>query len=436
MAKSTHFTQDTNGKDSLGANWAIKRRLRNGCCETPLVGGNYFGAGALGSFAYLGRNNLLATSPKKKSLVYLSVEVGESCQLNCRHCIYHRNKLAPEPSELVRDRIEEAIRCTPDQYGFVSFAGKEPTLYPNQLIQLAKTTKRPGHTNILMTNGFALNEKLLKKLEGWIDYFDISLDGDEAAHDWMRGLGVFCQVWKNVEMIIDRSNTKVGVIATAVHSRLPDGRPQNEGILALARQLHDTFGDNDQISLTISLYYGEPSDPLLLDAEEISYLMRELGEIDFPSRVLFVANYAHIWPQVCERLGWDHLPVLYDPATGYPIVARGNLQAVLFNQRESPQYLLRISNDGLIFLSCDHLTLSGDVSGHSIGNLRHESLGEITRRVLVGEVQLMRALRQVPRDCVQCAQWNDCRGGDRLSGLYFDGVPSDPYCTSIERIHS
>ena len=245
MSMSINMTVDITPSTEQGRE---RLQLRNGCCEPPLVGENHFGAGALGSFAYLGRNNLLVTSPEEDPLVYLSVEVGESCQLNCRHCIYHRNESAPEPSELVRDRIEEAIRCTPDQYGFVSFAGKEPTLYP--------------------------------------------------------------------------------------------------------------------------------------------------------------------------------------------IVTRGNLQAVLFNQHKSPQYLLRISNDGLVFLSCDHLTLSGDVSGYGIGNLRHESLDAITRRVLAGEAPLMRALRQVPRDCVQCTQWNDCRGGDRLSGLYFDGVPSDPYCTSIERIHS
>ncbi len=390
------------------------------------------GQAGLGSFAYIGRH-ASKRAPSIASRLYLAVELGEACQLKCRHCIYHRERPAEaRPPDFVLERIRSAFRRGFDPF-WVSFAGKEPTLFPRQLVELAGLTKRPARVNILMTNGLLLSGALLSDLAPLIDYFDISLDGDEAAHDWMRGAGTFRRTWQNIEHALRHPEPNIGIIATAVRAELQNSKPQYESLLALARRLSTEFGVNERLSLTISLYFGDPNDPMLLGSEEIARLITGLTEISFPTRVLFTANYAHLWPGVRRRLGWDHVEIEYDSTTGYPFLRRGHIQAILFNLTQTYQLSLRMSNEGKLFLGCNHLVLGDRASELSVADLSNEELDSAAERVWQDKIPIMNSLAFVPSDCLSCSHWESCRGGDRLSGLYFDGLPADPYCDLVRR---
>ncbi|MCH8851367.1 MAG: radical SAM protein [Planctomycetes bacterium] len=365
--------------------------------------------------------------------VYLGVEVGEVCQLSCRHCIYHRDNPAnARPPNFVRDSVFAAFEQGFDPL-WVSYSGKEPTLFPDRLLELARRTKRPDRVNILMTNGLKLTGDLLLELGKAITLFDISLDGDEEAHDWMRGPGTFGATWRNMEEVLERTDCRVGVIATAVHARLADGRRQIFDLIALARRLQSAFGSGNRISLSISLYYGPPGDPLLLRPQDIAELMSGLEDVAFPTRVLFSANYAHQWTEVRQAIGWTNAQMQFDVGTGLAVMQRAKLMAILFNLTPSDQLGIRVSNEGEVYLGCNHLVLGDDAKTFSLGNLKRDQLEEIARRVVRNETIWGDCLGLLPADCAVCDQWDDCRGGDRLSGVYFDRKPADPYCEILKR---
>ncbi len=406
--------------------------VRTGFISHSGAARNWLSAVAIGSFADVGwetTHNARLLSPS----VYLGVEVGEVCQLSCRHCIYHRqNPADARPPGFVRDSVFAAFERGFDPL-WVSYSGKEPTLFPDRLVELARRTKRPGRVNILMTNGLKLTGDLLLELGESITLFDISLDGEEEAHDWMRGPGTFGATWRNIEEVLEQTDSRVGVIATAVHARLADDRRQIFDLIALARRLKSAFGSESRISLSISLYYGPPGDPLLLHPQDIAELMRGLEEAAFPTRVLLTANYAHAWPAVCEAIGWGDTTLQFDVPTGQAVVQRGSLMAVLFNLAQSDQLGIRVSNEGDVYLGCNHLVLGDDATMFSLGNLKRDQLEEIACRVVRDETIWGDRLALLPAGCAACDRWEDCQGGDRLSGMYFERKPADPYCGSLKQ---
>ncbi len=386
---------------------------------------------AMGSFAYVGRE-LTEQVPAIPSRLFVAVEVGEACQLACRHCIYRRDSVpAPRPNSLVFGSLERALQAGLQPI-WVSLAGKEPTLFPDELLRFAKIAHSPDRITIVMTNGLRLSEPLLAGLTPFVDLFDVSVDGDEDAHDWMRGAGTFRRTWANLEGILASSYpVSIGLIATAVHATLAGGQRQTDDIVRLARRMQREFGQNARISLSVSLYYGPPGDPFLLTAEDLYVLIDAIAAVDADTRILLTANYAHLWPDICRRLGWDSQRVAFDVATGIPVLERGRLRVLLFNLSHTLQLALRLSNDGLVFLGCNHLSLGERGPLVAVGDLRQDDLVSLGAHLLARGHQAINSLDWVPEDCLRCPEWSACRAGDRLSGLYLDGVPADPYCTKI-----
>ena len=77
--------------------------------------------------------------------------------------------------------------------------------------------------------------------------------------------------------------------------------------------------------------------------------------------------------------------------------------------------------------------LGDDATMFSLGNLKQDQLEEIARGVARNEFSLADHLGLLPDGCAACGQWEDCRGGDRLSGVYFDRQPADPYCGLLKQ---
>lgn len=388
---------------------------------------NLMGAVGMGSFTHVGRRSGPLVRPAAPN-VYLAMEVGEVCQLKCRHCIYHNeNPRNARPNARVVEDLGDLLGRGLDPK-WVSFAGKEATLFPDELLRMAAQTKRPDRVNILMSNGLKLQPPLLQELAPLIDCFDISLDGDRRAHEWMRGEDSFDRIWNRLDDILQHSSSLVGIIATAVHARLPDGRPQWHGIVDLARRLCCEFPGEDRLSLSISLYYGHPADPLRLDPGDLVAMLAALHTVDFPIRVLWTANYAHLLPTILRKLDWDLDNLEYDADTSLPVLRRDNLLLILFNLTPVQQLAFRIANDGELYLGCNHLSLGESARQFSLGNVDSVDLTQ-----LVAKFQGFQGTSPSPPAaptavCQACPELLTCQGGDVQSGIYHRGRAHDPYC--------
>ncbi|MBU0944186.1 MAG: radical SAM protein [Proteobacteria bacterium] len=420
-----------NEKFSHTARPVKEQKHRSSAEESLLASSNFMGAATFGSFSWVGEHTT-EFPPSRSVGSYLAVELGEACNLRCRHCIYgqqHQGNSPPNPIviESLKDACRNglAIEC-------VSYAGKEPTMYPEELQDLAKTLRQQGRVTEVMTNG--TNPEALLPLIGLVDFFDISLDGDQSAHDWMRGPGTYQKTFKTIEQIINASAiSRVGVIATLVHSVLADGRKQGSGIISLANELERAFGETKRVSLTISLYYGNPDDPMLLNTEDILTAIMGLRDVGLSTRLVLTAGYAHLWPELRKMLRAELCPLEYDVPSGIPLMRIGNLSILLFNLTPASLNGFRICNNGKVYLSCNHLAVENEASRVQceVGDLASNSLNEIINSIESGENPVIQTLSQVSETCFDCSEWEHCHSGDRLSGLLFKNEPVDPYCHRI-----
>lgn len=393
----------------------------------PLV--NFMGQAGFGSFAPVGERLMPKSEGRPRH--YLAVEIGETCQLKCRHCIYHRSKsISPRPKADVLGEVYDTVHDGYDPI-WLTFAGKEPTIYRRTLLDAAARLRRPGTLSILMSNGLLLDNELIDSLADEIDLFDISLDGPRAAHDWMRGPGTYDRTWDRIDAILARTTSRVGVIATVVHAELAPGVRQHEQIGELAQEIVARCGTSGRVVLTLSLYYGPVGDPMLLEPGDIAEVVRTVAGTGCPSRVLLTANYAHQWAEVAELLDLAEEPVRYDDRTGLPVVRFGTVNIILFNLTEVPQVSARVSNDGLVFIGCNHLVLGDEAANHAVGDLSREPLRCVLDALSTGGHRIYAEFEEPPAGCAGCPVHDGCRSGDRLSGLLFNGAPVDPYCTRL-----
>lgn len=392
--------------------------------------GMFLGQVSLGAFADVGRQ-VVSRFDSTDARIYLSIEVGEKCQLQCRHCIYHgREPAFPRPNKKVLDAVSDGLKESV-KADWISFSGKEPTIYKKELLELARKMYGSADRSILMTNGLLLEEKLLRELGEYIDYFDISLDGTQQAHDWMRGAGTFQKAWENIHKVLEYTDSKIGLIATAVHARLNRGERQLGDIVALANLLAQEFGLSDRISLSISLYYGKPDDKFILTKEDVVWLARSLSKIDFKTRILVTSNYASYMPFVFSTLALDANAINYDKHTGIAVLPYGNLDFLLFNLSAVEQYCIRISHEGNLFLGCDHLVLGEDARRWRLGSLESRRFSHFVNEVQRHETGLHEQLGCIPDVCRDCEGLSLCGAGDRLSGLYFREEGVDPFCERV-----
>ncbi|MCZ6654708.1 MAG: radical SAM protein [Planctomycetota bacterium] len=393
---------------------------------------NYIGATSMGSFASVG-DRTIAEPTHMRARTYLALEIGEACQLKCRHCIYHRPKSSnPKPNAEVLTQVSQSLgpRFDPD---WVTLAGKEPTLFPEQLLMTARQVFKPDRTSILMTNGLLLTNDLLKELAGVIDVFDISVDGTKQAHDWMRGPGTYKQTWDRIRFIAANYPNRIGIIATAVHSNTLSGHPQYIDLLDLASEIGTSFSNEGRVVLTISLYFGRPDDPMRLTIDDLLNIITGLRAADCPSRVLITSAYSHLWPAVARELKIRTKNVEFDESMGLPLVKLGNVTLILFNLTDVPQISIRVSNDGLIYLGCNHLVLGDRAEDYAIASLADSSFIDVVGGLVDGTNPVFEKFRDTPEDCLACEDFDLCRAGDRVAGMYFGGSCVDPYCPLISR---
>jgi len=383
---------------------------------------NFLSGIGVGSFAHVDRS-FLGPATNGPNL-YLALEIGELCNLSCRHCIYHKSLQGPHPDRHIIEYVASLLAQGKVSPMWLSLAGKEPTLFPEEMVRVLQAARMGTQARtILMTNALMLNNNdLRRRLRGLVDLIDVSIDGDEEYHEWMRGKGTFAKTFATVQKL-EAEGFFVSIIATAVNAS-----GQTQSIVNLAKRLNR---EKIKAPLSISLYYGPPGDPLRLKAETISNLVSKLAKVPHESRVLYTAQYACEFAEVRDRLNINGSPIIEDRETAIPVLRLGDhLRILLFQETKVPQYGIRVSNDGLVYLGCNHLTLGKAASKFAVG--KYTELEAICRELQNDDIQSPKLRSyletELPLGCSTCSALSICRGGDRQSGIYHTGKAVDPYC--------
>jgi Predicted Fe-S oxidoreductases len=145
----------------------------------------------------------LFTIPRKwKKIVW---EMTSRCNMSCQHCCTNASpnldfdEFIFSSEKLIKRRLKEIV-----SFGIKEFylSGGEPFLVEN-LFNIVRFLKKKKAIVSIATNGFCLNEKIIKKLsKAGVDMLHVSLDGYlPEIHNTLRGGNFFDKIVKNLEII-------------------------------------------------------------------------------------------------------------------------------------------------------------------------------------------------------------------------------------------
>lgn len=147
-------------------------------------------------FCFMVENGILVSQEvdKKRDRFYLQWHLLNTCNLKCQHCYDWKtpaNTLDYFTMLRIIDDYSEFLKQM-EFNGELSFTGGEPLLFPRlmDLIRYAKKCDVPINISVL-TNGTLLDEELFKEAKEHDVGFQVSIDGDEATHDKIRGKGSY-----------------------------------------------------------------------------------------------------------------------------------------------------------------------------------------------------------------------------------------------------
>ncbi len=144
------------------------------------------------------------------SLRYLELIVTDRCNLSCRHCYLGDSGAVDMHPEL----LDAVLTGFDDVQGLrLLISGGEPLLYPH-LHGLGEMLEVRGFRSVLLTNGVLLRRDLLDALP--VQEVQVSIDGLESGHDFLRGKGTFKKA-KDAARLVRDSRRDLSV-ATMVHS--------------------------------------------------------------------------------------------------------------------------------------------------------------------------------------------------------------------------
>ncbi len=166
------------------------------------------------------------------SLRYLELQITNSCNLRCKHCYLddhaYRIETKSARNELSVDTVERVLQEFEEMQGLrVLISGGEPLLH-SRFEDINTLLPNFAIRTVLMTNGLLLTERLLSSLR--VNEIQISIDGLEASHDALRGLGSF-----RVAMDAVKRSIAAGFhvsIATMVHRKNLQDFPEMEKLFS------------------------------------------------------------------------------------------------------------------------------------------------------------------------------------------------------------
>jgi MoaA/NifB/PqqE/SkfB family radical SAM enzyme/ubiquinone/menaquinone biosynthesis C-methylase UbiE len=141
-----------------------------------------------GTSPYGGRSEHLRLDRLRECWFHLT----SRCNLACGHCLFASSPGNQE--SLAPDLLQKGLREARDLgSNLFYFTGGEPFIYPDFPAIIGKLLEDPAVHVVILTNGLLLDEHLarLTALPRARLHLQISLDGLEGHHDFLRGAGTF-----------------------------------------------------------------------------------------------------------------------------------------------------------------------------------------------------------------------------------------------------
>jgi MoaA/NifB/PqqE/SkfB family radical SAM enzyme/SAM-dependent methyltransferase len=148
---------------------------------------------------YQGRAHHLQLGAMKEVWFHLT----DTCNLSCRHCLFGASpgKTASLDRGLLHRAIDQAASLGSHLF---YFTGGEPFVYPDfcQVIKYVLDL-HPAHHVVVLTNGLLVQTHLaaLIGLDTSRLHLQVSLDGLESEHDFLRGRGSYRKLRENMEAV-------------------------------------------------------------------------------------------------------------------------------------------------------------------------------------------------------------------------------------------
>ncbi len=176
--------------------------------------------------AYKGRHKHLRLNSLKEIWFHLT----DKCNLSCRHCLFSASP--SKGATIGNDSLEKTIsQATELGCHLFYFTGGEPFVYPNfiNILNLVQNANQASHV-VILTNGLLLKENIQELIQLDIKrlHLQISLDGLQPEHDYLRGRGSYKTLKSNL-LIAKNSNLAV-TLSIAVNNTNVNDLP------AIARQ--------------------------------------------------------------------------------------------------------------------------------------------------------------------------------------------------------
>lgn len=158
---------------------------------------------------------------KNRGITRILWDITRKCNLACQHCYAYKEGDYSE--ELSLEQMYKTIDDLKElQPYLIVYGGGEP-LVRNDFIEIIKRTKEVLKCRIkILTNGTLLTPEIIKKIKPYVDFIQISLDGMEQNHDYLRGhAGSFVKAVEAIKLV-RQNGIETGICMTINKYNLED----------------------------------------------------------------------------------------------------------------------------------------------------------------------------------------------------------------------
>ena len=161
----------------------------------------------------------LLQEDKKKNPFPLSVcvELTRRCNFSCKHCseVGQIKEMSLKQISKVIDNLKKfGVRR-------ISVSGGEPLLRKD-FLSIIKLLKDKDMIISLSTNGYLLNEEIIKNIKGKVSNVRVSLHGDKTFHDRFVGVkGAYERIIKNIKLL-EKYGIPTGLVCTVMQSNISE----------------------------------------------------------------------------------------------------------------------------------------------------------------------------------------------------------------------
>ncbi len=333
------------------------------------------------------------------------------CNLNCLHC-YSKASLDAKDTLSTQVVLNTLPKLKAAGVKFIIFSGGEP-LTRSDIFDIANAAKELGIVTYLSTNGLYVKKSNALKILETFNYIGISIDGNEATHDYFRGLkGSFKESLKAVDLLNSYQLQKVGIRFTITKDTLKD----LEFIFNLAER-HNI----PKIYISHLVYSGRGLDNLKMD---ISKEQRKKA-------VEFIINKAFEYYEkkqdieiVTGNMEMDAIVFLEKFSQKYPhLKEQMQKRLIAWGGNSAGRKLLNINSEGDVKPDPFFPVVVGNILQEDFLDIWVHKPNEILQKLRIHP-------RELKGKCHNCKYLNICNGGSRSRAwaIYGDLWEEDPSC--------